>query len=153
VDIFQDHLNDFFHLAQDLKIRGVSNENEDKKKAYDVQNTITSGDLNISEQTKVVSKPLENYSSDFSLDFNTDYKDNDFVSTINGMMEKVGKMWYCKVCGKEYTSKNKSSLREHVESYHTTGFTHTCNICQTICSTKNALRCHISRHHNLSKDV
>ena len=153
VDIFQDHFNDFLYLAQDLKIKGVSNENVDNKKEEDVHNTITLVDPNISgkiEQT--VSKPLQNDATDFALDVNTDYDfdaDYDFESTINSMMEKVGIMWHCKVCGKEYIPKNKSILRRHVELNHTTGFTHTCTICQKICSTKNALGCHKRKYHKI----
>ena len=154
MDISQDHLKDFLDLAQDLKIKGVSSENGDNKKVEDVQNTITSVDQNISDQMEQkISKPFQNDATDFSLDFNADYKDTDFESTINGMMEKVGSMWHCKVCGKGYTSKNKTGLKVHVESNHTSGFTHTCNICQKMCPTKSALRFHNFKYHKMSYNI
>ena len=106
VDIFQDHLKDFLDFAQDLKIKGVSSENEDNEKVFCVQNTITSEDQIIPVQTiEEVSRPIENHASNYSVDFNTDFEETDFESTINGMMEKVGSMWHCKVCGKEYQVK------------------------------------------------
>ena len=157
VDILQDHFNDFLYLAQDLKIKGVSNENVDNKKEEDVHNTITLVDPNISGQIEqTVSKPLQNDATDFALDVNADYDfdaDYDFESTINSMMEKVGVMWHCKVCGKEYTSKNKSHLRSHVEWNHTTGFTHNCNICQKTWSTKRSLEVHNSKYHKISFNI
>ena len=154
MDIFQNHLKDFLDLAQDLKIKGVSSENGDNKKVEDVQNTITSVDQNISDQMEQkISKPFQNDATDFSLDFNADYKDTDFESTINGMMEKVGSMWHCKVCGKEYTSRNKTSLKTHVEYKHTSEFTHTCAICQKIFSSKNALKVHKSKYHKIESNI
>ena len=65
------------------------------------------------------------------------------------MIEKVNGMWYCKVCGKEYSPKNKSGLKGHVETHHATGFTHTCDNCQKTCSTKVGLAIH-KREHKVS---
>ena len=154
VDIFQDHLKDFLDFAQDLKIKGVSSENEDNEKVFCVQNTITSEDQIIPVQTiEEVSRPIENHATNYSVDFNTDFEETDFESTINGMMEKVGSMWHCKVCGKEYPTKSKTSLKTHVESNHTSGFTHTCTICQKKCTTKTTLRFHNYKYHKMAYNI
>ena len=71
---------------------------------------------------------------------------NDYEATIASMMEKVNNLWYCKVCGKEYTSKHKINLKEHIETHHTSGFTHTCDICQKACGSRKYLRMHRSKH-------
>ena len=143
VDIFQDHLNDFYDLAQDLKLKGVSTEDVEKKKQDDVLDETTPVVQNTSKQIKKeVSTPLENDSTIYT-------DDVDFESTINGMMEKVGSMWHCKVCGKEYTSKNKSSLNNHVELNHMPGFTHKCKMCPQIFSTKRSLTTHNFKYHRM----
>ena len=154
IDIFQDHLNDFLELGQDLKLKGVSTENLVDEKQDNDQNMLTPMDANISNQMfEKVSKSSEKDATEYSVDYYTDYKDDDFEATINGMIEKVGLMWYCKVCGKEYISKNKSSLKDHVESNHVTGFTHTCKICQKIFSIKRSLTKHNLKFHKMSSNI
>ena len=150
VEIFQNHLNDFLELGQDLKLKGIINESFVDGKKDTEQNIIKSADENTSGPiTENVLTTFKNEAADYSLAYNTDYndKDEDFESTINGMIEKVGTMWHCKVCGKEYIPKNKSSLKHHVETKHVTGFTHTCVICQKILSTKASLQNHKVVYH------
>ena len=150
VEIFQNHLNDFLELGQDLKLKGIINESFVDGKKDTEQNIIKSADENTSGPiTENVLTTLKNEAADYSLAYNnTDYnEDEDFESTINGMIEKVGTMWHCKVCGKEYIPKNKSSLKHHVETKHVTGFTHTCKICQKKLSTKASLQKHMLLYH------
>ena len=150
VEIFQNHLNDFLELGQDLKLKGIINESFVDGKKDTEQNIIKSADENASGPiTENVLTTLKNEAADYSLAYNnTDYnEDEDFESTINGMIEKVGTMWHCKVCGKEYIPKNKSSLKHHVETKHVTGFTHTCKICQKKLSTKASLQKHMLLYH------
>ena len=49
---------------------------------------------------------------------------NNFHSTLNSIMTKVGDSWNCTVCGK--ISSTKPNLKKHVESMHTDGFEHAC---------------------------
>eukprot|EP00092_Neocalanus_flemingeri_P036333 GFUD01039556.1.p1 GENE.GFUD01039556.1~~GFUD01039556.1.p1 ORF type:complete len:406 (+),score=98.92 GFUD01039556.1:19-1236(+) len=72
----------------------------------------------------------------------------DFESAINSLIEKGDHLWYCKVCRKEYTPRNRSSLLAHVEKYHTSGFTHTCDSCDKTLATKDSLRSHKRSAHN-----
>ena len=55
-----------------------------------------------------------------------------------------GKLWACKVCGKEGL---RTTIRNHVEAKHITGVTHTCKICGKVLKTKNTLAWHMSRIH------
>ena len=56
-----------------------------------------------------------------------------------------GKLWVCKVCGKEGL---RTTIRNHVEAKHITGVTHTCKICEKVLKTKNTLAWHVSRIHH-----
>ena len=67
--------------------------------------------------------------------------------TINSLMEKVDSMWYCKVCNREYTLKNKTHLMDHIELKHITGFKHHCLECSYVTPTRNNLRTHMSTNH------
>ena len=64
------------------------------------------------------------------------------VTSKNG--QYYGKLWLCKVCGKEGL---RTTIRNHVEAKHITGVTHTCKICGKVVKTKNTLAWHMSRIH------
>merc|ERR1712179_37469 len=152
VEIFQNHLNDFLELGQDLKLKGIINDIMDEKKDDD-RKIIESANENNSEPVfEKILKPFEHDTTEFSVVGNMDNKDDDFETTINGMIEKVGTMWYCKVCGKEYIPRNKTSLKCHVESNHVTGFKHPCKICQKIFSTARSLSQHNLRIHRTASN-
>jgi len=55
-----------------------------------------------------------------------------------------GRSRICKVCGKEGVW---SLIRNHIESNHITGVSHTCNICGTVARSKNALSVHRNWKH------
>ena len=78
--------------------------------------------------------------------YDGDGKD-DYETTINSMIERVNDQWRCKVCGKEYIIRNKTSLKGQIERYHTSGFTHTCNLCGKEFQLKGSLVVHRSKNH------
>ena len=157
VDIPQEHLNDFLQLAQDLKLKGISTENQDLKREQKDRNIFVAEDEDIS--TEIFEEglvPFEDSQIVKSLNkgvLNDVNKENEFASTIAFMMEKFGKMWRCKVCLKEVTSNHKTNLKEHVETTHLTGFTHICDLCKKTCSTQSALRNHKQRYHKMSINI
>ena len=53
--------------------------------------------------------------------------------------------WVCLDC--PYTNRYRQRLQYHIESKHVASPGHVCNICQKVCSTRNALCLHRSRHH------
>jgi len=59
---------------------------------------------------------------------------------------EAGALWTCHDCG--HTSKFRTSMFEHVESKHVGSAGYTCQYCQKICRTRNALRSHLNRQHN-----
>ena len=66
------------------------------------------------------------------------------ANKIEDMIEKVGGLWTCKMCGK--SSNMKQRIRQHVE-IHIDGFTHPCNTCGKSFRSKNSLRKHKSLYH------
>merc|ERR1712129_283578 len=73
----------------------------------------------------------------------------DLIATTQSMMEKVGKNWTCKVCGKT-TGNHSGHMRDHVE-YHIEGLQIMCNICGHSNRSSCALRTHISAKHRDNK--
>ena len=55
--------------------------------------------------------------------------------------------WQCLICG--YASKYTTRVLEHIEAKHlmpSAGYQ--CDQCPKLCSTKNALKCHVYRYHS-----
>ena len=72
----------------------------------------------------------------------------DLNAEIISKMERVKEGFLCKVCGKlDTSSKDGSNMRNHIESLHVTGFTHTCNECGMTKASRNALRLHRYKMH------
>ena len=162
VSIYQENLNGFLGLAEDLKLKGLSNakddhELEEKPKLFSRFNDSLTHPmaresfddiLTPLEEVSTMFEDLDGGNEDFSLVQNTNEDSNDdYETTINSMIEKVNNMWCCKVCSKQFIAKRKDNLKEHVETKHTSGFIHACSCCAKSCHSKTALRMHKSKHH------
>ena len=66
------------------------------------------------------------------------------ANKIEDMIEKVGGLWTCKMCGKSANMKQR--IGQHAE-IHIDGFTHPCNTCGKSFRSKNSLRKHKSLYH------
>ena len=68
------------------------------------------------------------------------------------LMEEVGGVWTCRVCGKQCLGPiqgvNKSHMKAHVET-HIEGLQYTCTICSKTYRTKDVLRGHFNRSHKV----
>ena len=171
VSIAQEDLNGFLVIAEDLKLKGLINTTtstkyEEKQTFQNVpspapadmyaqqistgpfENSLTALDEvaehfeeGIKEEFNDMSENVE-YSNDMGENF--EYSNNEYETVILSMIEKVNKLWHCKVCGKEYTIKNKTNIKKHVENNHARGFIHTCGVCGKTFSTKSTLLYHKS---------
>jgi len=76
---------------------------------------------------------------------------------ISGMMTNIRDdsgmiLWLCQVCS--LTMKKKHNMKRHVEGFHVSGFTHSCDICGSQHRTKAALESHkYSKHWNPAKKI
>ena len=160
VSIHQEHLNDFLAIADDLKLKGLSNVDGDSEDKPNLQDEYFNDTDFLNAQTQQGTMDdivnglassehvVEGFDSDANIVEETNQHSNDdYETTINSLIEKVNDHWRCKVCGKEYINKNKTSLKEHVDRHHTSGFTHTCTVCGKVLPTKANLTYHRSRSH------
>ena len=72
---------------------------------------------------------------------------HNYEETIRALMVRADGNWLCKVCGKEYTSKNKTSLKDHIEVHHTGGFEFDCHICGKKLPSRASFSGHKARYH------
>jgi len=73
-----------------------------------------------------------------------EYSESGLLAATQSLMDKVGKIWTCRVCGK--TSSHTSHMRGHVE-IHIDGLQIKCKICGKPCKCSASLRTHISWSH------
>ena len=67
---------------------------------------------------------------------------------IEGMMEKMGDIWRCVVCGKVASdSKARGNLKRHVET-HLEGISHPCDICGHTSTSSGGLYQHKAKKHS-----
>ena len=67
---------------------------------------------------------------------------------IEGLMEKIGDIWRCVVCGKvAEDSKARGNLKRHVET-HIEGVTHHCDICGHTSTSSGGLYQHKAKKHS-----
>ena len=65
-----------------------------------------------------------------------------FSTRKNGQRFKA---FICKVCGKEA---EQTDLKRHIEAFHISGITHSCEVCGKISRSRRGLRIHTDREHN-----
>ena len=167
-NIYQEDLDGFLALTEELQLKGLTGTNEEpmKEKKADAEN------VKLTEPKNQIFVKQESLTHNFDMNaaiekfYNTNedkYENKSMVPAesdrivatnnedlkfkIASMMESIieGDFRYkCKVCGK--ADKDKTNMGRHVES-HIEGVSHSCNLCGKISRSGNALRMHISNHH------
>ena len=145
-NLFQDNLDSFLAIAEDLHLKGLKGTNNDEM----VSNELPHKTTDMKEGKK--ENPLQNQftgtvslSSDLSVDF------QDLDAKVTSMMEKTpGKnlhkqpLFRCTVCGKEAIN---GDMKKHIEANHLEGVSIPCNLCHHIARTRNGLRKHFAKVH------
>ena len=172
VNIYQDDLEHFLSLAEELQLRGLR-ENMEEGNPQEIkyinpvskkinETLITEKQLskhiidNFYFESNELKDPLP-YKTEKSKTFvktDQDYlpvnienaEIDDLNKNLNSMVEKINGIWTCKMCGKTNNINNKKDLRRHAET-HIEGVSHPCNICGKSCRSGNNLRVHIQRNH------
>ena len=169
VNISHEDLNEFLAAAEDLKVKGLSEENKLPTQYQPIEKV---NEVLIPTIKKNIPKPmvvphvqeyanthaeikLETYieEEDYSvveyeheeLQVASDYQKGEQGEQIENMIEKYEGVWTCKACGK--TASQKCNIRSHVETHHLNDFSHHCDICGKSCRSKNALNVHKSTYH------
>ena len=170
-NVYQENLDAFLALAEELKLKGLSGEDVGEKTA-----NVSSASPNRKQSMKPTQK-LSNVSSKEYLiaktepsDFDARTSKNNTLSLpasstfsedlkeleekVTSMVEKsekritVGKQnvtaFKCKICGKEGMN---TDIKRHIESAHMEGLSIPCNFCDKTCRSRKGLIDHIARHH------
>ena len=156
-NIFQENLDSFLALAEELKLKGLNTKADDAVKSPAVYEEVPTKKEK-SQQRRGAAFDTDNQtfeSSDtqvatFIKDtaFSADLEDLD--GQIRSMITKSdvstgkGKMATCNICGKNGLY---ISMPRHIEANHITGVSHSCEICGTISRSRDGVRQHKMKKH------
>merc|ERR1712129_204954 len=154
----------FLAMAEELQLKGlmrsdteeevdrVNNQSSVENKPLKPKRNTSQQETKTQEKDKYVAKiesspPLEGTVAVTDYTVSADLQDlDDKVKSMMGENEDVlihnRKARTCKVCGKEG---HTTFIKNHIESMHITGVSHTCNICGTTTRSRDAMRCHKRR--------
>ena len=170
-NVFQDDLDRFLALAEDLQLKGLSSsksnteepiqytsaenpkqkprQNSPKQEilAYEASTLYTIVEESVKEYVSTNEHksivPIEGKKLSLASDTNQE----DLKATIGSMMERVIGEDYkfkCNVCGK--TTTDKTVMSRHVET-HIEGLSYPCNICGKVSRSSGSFIMHYSRYH------
>ena len=174
-NIYQEDLDGFIALAEELQLKGLnsSSDNEQKTEAKNTMNNCENkvairkerktfrniqNKVYVKNETTELGYQEENLSENSSL-VPADARKTmvsvkstmeDVKAKISSMMEKLSEgsyKWKCTVCGK--LAKDRSNMVRHIES-HIDGVSYPCSQCDNISRSRAGLQVHISRNHTCS---
>ena len=155
-NVYQENLDSFMTLANELQLKmvmesnveiepeGISTIPSPKEKTQPEKEAITHfkqensphDEIDIVDEVKT--RPAFKETEDVTADL------QDLDDKIKSMIYGTKSTKVCKVCGKKGTI---GHLKDHVESIHITGMSHSCNNCQKTFKSRAALRVHKYKHH------
>ena len=161
-NIYQENLDVFLNLAEELQLKGLTGGGEDRKhnepakqqpkaptnqtinKDYiiDIPNKKSKDDIQdtfMSEGTIAIQDQLS--SGNFH---ELDEQIKTMMATGLTHLGKKGFVRVCKVCGKEG---NWQNIKDHIEANHINGVSIPCNLCEKTFRSRQSLRFHKSSNH------
>ena len=166
-NVFQDHLDSFLEIAEELKLKGLMGQNDETESELPVDRNagMKSKTLLTREQTKPIlpntykaesASPASNDRT-VALKSNTD-DIHELDQKVKSMMHKSQHMMQsgsrlttaaiCNVCGKEGHPRN---ISDHIESNHLEGVSIPCDLCEKKCRSRKYLSKHKQAEHQFSK--
>jgi len=164
VNVLEENLNEFLDVAEELKLKGLIREKpevvesnleeaESEHKVEEVTfftpNRVKKEDDKLDtsnkESTDVETVKRKRNTRKLNVEFQGGFDDLD--TKLKSMMEKVSKVWTCKVCGKT-TGKVKDNLKKHVENKHIEGVSYPCERCDLKLKSRTSLNFHNYRFHS-----
>ena len=158
-NIFQENLDSFLSLAEELKLKGLNNTdnnvNDAEVKIPPVYHEVATK-KEIGQQPRVFDTNNQTFASSDTrvanisknVTVNADLEDLDkqirAMITKSDVSTRRGKMATCNICG---TEKPYTDMPRHVEANHITGVSHTCDICGSISRSKGGMRQHMKIYH------
>ena len=169
-NVYQENLDTFLALAEELKLKGLTGTAENKMVEDSEDQLHTAVFLPKNEnssqqkgswsrnQQKASSQSVKAFEMAVSLPNSSTQSEDigELEEQINSMIEygehrimvgkELRKAAICKVCGKEG---KRVHMREHIEINHITGFSHSCNTCGKTFRSRSILRKHKSSEHHI----
>ena len=148
-NVFQENLDSFLALAEELKLKGLTG-NLDKAKEPPIETQPNF--KNIPKKKEKTKQTMIASNVEYQMSEHSDTAIAVQNSSIKSMMTKSnissgdrqGYLATCNICGKEASSKNMPS---HIEANHITGVSHACDICGKVSRSRQTLRMHKHRYH------
>ena len=169
-NVFQENLDSFLAIAEELQLNGLWGKTDDKIKYFGgveekYRPSVFSPTINNSSENNPkshskgeppnsqIQNPKENRTSPIPINFYGDMEELD--GRVKSMMEKSQNKIAngphrmtladkCKVCGKEGGA---TQIRDHIEANHLEGITIPCNLCERTFRSRNGVRLHKRQHH------
>ena len=170
-NIYEEDLEGFLALAEELKLKGLANtgsqdiivDNDDYKSEKPEQKhhhkePIWKKEQNFSlknnqendtfSETKV-SKHNMVQADTAKINVPANISMKDLKVKLDSLMETVNdgvNCWKCNVCGKLTKESTRQNMRTHIET-HMEGLSYPCSQCDTICRSNNGFYKHVLRNH------
>ena len=174
-NVFQENLDSFLALAEELKLKGltgnIQSDQRQEPRTETVQNTRTKLKEETSQRFQVQfsepsferasprieqASPLKGSYNETTVSLTNEKISvnlQDLDEQIRSMITRSdisagagkGFLATCNVCGKQGPN---NSMPRHVEANHITGVSHECDICGKVSRSRDALRKHISNFHD-----
>ena len=165
-NVYQEHLDAFLVLAEELKLKGLTGERE-KDASVPPKSDLQGGAWSQNEPTTTFHRKEQHVSVEPKLPLERKCENERTVSLqttdsdkldeqIKSMMEPSGNfitrnngrknLFNCKVCGKEG---EVTDVRRHIEANHLTNVSHSCDVCGKTSRSRDGLRHHKREHKKM----
>ena len=163
-NVFQENLDSFLAIAEELQLKGLMGQSEDLGKENQ-EIFPTRGPMNPTRVTTKNGNHKVERTNDIAPIFDTStaeraiVKNGDFSEDLSALDAQISSMMemkqnvasrgkqrahICKVCGKEGWP---NDIRRHIEANHIEGLSFPCNLCEKSCRSRNALWMHKHKNH------
>ena len=152
-NVFQEDLEGFLLIAEELQLKGlVGTEEEPSTAAEDHKMNVKTLSENVNnpqnEETKHYKSDHRQFENSGALVSTVSTVpmaiDKDVARIVDEMIVKQDSFWTCTVC--QFKSMNRSHLKEHVET-HIEGLEYPCNNCGKIMRSSATYRVHLRKFH------
>ena len=154
VNIYQEDLNNFLLVADELQLKGLQANKHSDVNIYQVAdaNYLETSTLEKRQETE---NRVEMTGAEF--DNNGAMVELSLITTTNAeldeqiryMMNNSEGQWSCNLCGK--ADKNKANIVNHIERKHIQGVSHQCNHCGKGFRSRQYLSQHFSKTHKIQE--
>ena len=161
-NVFQENLDSFLAIAEELQLRGLMGKADDRAEDLNVggkrpQSKVLPKSNSLKEYLKAEAQhsKIDREKSNTPVALPSYYSGDldQLEEMVKSMMEKSEnnyrdrkyKAHRCKVCGKEGES---NAIKDHIEANHIEGIAIPCSLCEKTFRSRNALKLHKRSNHN-----